>query len=788
MAVFKSYLKIFLRTIQRQKLYSLITIAGLSIGLTFSILVMLYIQAELSFEKCHEKRDNLYRIVTETTSSNETSVTPWASPIPLGPALKDNYPEVADFTRFVGPSWLSVKLKDNLFTEKFVASADPSFFRLFNFHFLKGDPETALSDLSSVVLTDETAERYFGHEEPMGKVFTLDGIDVQVTGVVRIPRNTHFRFTMVRPFQASLMNRKGDPASWANATAHGTYIQLRKDARLSEFNKKINNIIKEHDPEASTTVFLQPLNRVHLYSPFQYDYHNLNKGSITYIYILSAVAFCLLLIACINFINLSTAQSNRRAKEIGVRKVHGAERKNLFRQFLGETVIFSFLSLIFALELISLFLPAFNRLSDRQILMTGLLNLPLLIGLFIVTLLTGILAGAYPAVFLSSLSSLKALKGSFHVGTQRRTTVRKVLVITQFTIALVLLIGTIVIYGQLRYMQTKDMGLDIDNVLMFAGLNQIKNIDAFKNELRQNPHVTGITQSLGPVVGFDSFSDADWDGKDPSERIVLYQCFVDFTYLDVFKIGLAEGRFFSKEISTDKSNFLLNETAIRVTGMDSPIGKRFSFNGKEGKIIGVLKDFHTAVPREPIPPLVFQLHENTWLMYVRLDGVDIAGTIAHIKGIWEKYVPDRPFYYDFVDEELSEFYEKDIKLSRIFSSITLLTLLVAGIGLFGLSSYLAEQRTKEIGIRKVFGSSVQGIVFLLSKEFAKWAIISNVIAWPIAYLVMRRWLQGYAFRMKLGWEVFALSAIGSLVLVLLAVCFKTIKTASANPVVSLRYE
>jgi ABC-type antimicrobial peptide transport system permease subunit len=786
--MFKNYVKIFLRTMRRQKLYSLITIAGLSIGLACSILVMLFVQAELSFEKCHEKRDDLYRVVTETSSTNETAVSPWFSPIPLGPALKSDYPEVEDFARLVGPSWLSVKLKDNLFTEKFVASADPSFFRLFNFHFLQGDPETALSDLASVVLTDETAERYFGNENPMGKVFTLDGKDVQVKGVVRIPRNTHFRFTMVRTFQASVINRQRDPSSWANAAAHGTYIQLRANVRLSEFNKKINNIIKEHDPQASTTVFLQPLNRVHLHSPFQYDYHNLNKGSMTYIYVLSAVAFCLLLIACINFINLSTAQSNKRAKEIGVRKVHGAERKNLVRQFLGETVFFSFLSLFFALELISLFLPVFNRLSDRQIVMADLLNLPLLFGLFSITLLTGLLAGAYPALFLSSFSSLRALKGFFHTGTQSRAAIRKVLVITQFTIALVLLIGTIVIHGQLHYMQTKDLGLDLDNVLMFAGLNQIQNIETFKNELRQNPHVIGLTQSLGPVVGFDSSSDVDWDGKDPSEKIVLYQCFVDYAYLDIFKIDLAKGRFFSKEISSDKSNFLLNETAVRVTGMDSPIGKRFAFNGSEGEIIGVLKDFHTAVPREPIPPLVFQIHENTWLMYVKIDDFDTAGTISYIRRIWEKHVPDRPFYYDFVDEELSEFYENDIKLSRIFTSITLLTLFVAGIGLFGLSSYLTEQRTKEIGIRKVLGSSVRGIVSLLSKEFVKWTIISNVIAWPIAYLIMRRWLQSYAFRMKLGWEIFVLSALGSLVLVLLAVCYRTIKTAVACPVDSLRYE
>ncbi len=788
MMMLKNYMKVFFRAMRRQRTHALVMIVGLSTGLAGILLVMLFIQAELSFEKCHEKRSRLYRVVTQTVSANETTVTVWATPIPLGPTLKSDYPEVVDFARFVGPSWIDVKINNNHFTEKFVAAVDPSFFRMFSFHFLQGDPDTALLDLASVVLTEETAKRYFGHEDPMGKMFTLDRLNVRVTGVIRIPRHTHFRFTMVRPFQARLRNWKGHPERWTNAIAFGTYIELRPDVSLNEFNRKIGSLIKKHDPKISTTAYLQPLNRVHLYSPFPGDYHNLNKGNITFLYVLSAVACCLLLMACINFVNLSTASANKRAKEIGVRKAHGADRRDLIRQFLAETFFYSFLSLIVAVELVILFLPIFNRLSGRQIMMADLLGLLPLFGLLSITLLTGLLAGAYPALFLSSLSSQKALQGTFPVGRASQAVVRKVLVITQLTMALVLLVGTIVIYGQLHYMQTKDMGLDTDNVLMLGRLDKIPNIQAFKNELDQNPHVIGLTQSLGPVAGFEPSSDVDWEGKNPTERITLYQCFVDYAYLDVFKIDLAAGRFFSREITVDPSNFLLNETAVKVTGMNSPLGKRFSFNGTKGHIIGVLKDFHTEIPKERILPLVFQFNANSWMMYVRTDGIDPAGTISYIKGVWEKHVPDYAFDYRFVNDELNEFYEKDIQLRRIFTDITLLTLLVAGIGLFGLSSYLAEQRTKEIGIRKVLGCSVRESVFLLSKEFAKWAMVANLISWPIAYLIMRRWLQDFAFRMGLGWEVFALAALGTAALVLVTVCFKAFRIATANPVDSLRYE
>ena len=769
-------------------MHSLITIAGLSIGLAGILLVMLYIKEELSYEKSHDKRDSLYRVIARTSSTNETTETAWANPIPLGPALKSNYPEVVNFARFYGPLWIDVKIGDNLFTEKFIAAVDPSFFKMFSFHFIQGDPETALSDLASVVLTEETAKRYFEHEDPMGKILALNRMNVRVTGVIRIPHHTHFRFTMVRPLQAQLREWKGDPERWTNAIAFGTYVQLRPEFSLSEFNKKTGRIIEEHDPKISTTVFLQPLSRVHLYSPFPEDYHNLNKGNITFIYVLSAVACCLLLMACINFVNLSTAQANKRAREIGVRKVNGADRKDLVRQFLAESFFYSFLSLLVAIGLVILFLPIFNQLSERQMMMADLLGLLPLFGLLSIALLTGLLAGAYPAFFLSALSPQQALRGTSQLGAPRRAAVRKVLVITQLSMALVLLIGTIVIYGQLRYMQTKDLGFDMDHVLVFGRLDKMQNINAFKNELEQNPHVIGLTQSLGPLAGFESSSDIDWDGKNPSEKVTLYQCFVDYTYLDVFKIGLAAGRFFSRDITTDQSNFLLNETAVKATGLNSPLGKRFSLNGKTGQIIGVMRDFHTEIPRVPILPLVFQFNANSWMMYVRTDGIDPTGTLSHIKGVWEKHVPGYAFYYNFVQDEFNQYYEKDFRLRRIFTNITLLTLFVAGIGLFGLSSYLAEQRTKEIGIRKVLGCPVRECTLLLSKEFAKWAIISNIISWPIAYLIMRRWLQDFAFRMELGWEVFALAALGTAGLVLVTVCFKAIKIATANPVDSLRYE
>jgi putative ABC transport system permease protein len=789
MTMLKNYMKVFFRAMRRQKLHSLVTISGLSIGLAGILLVMLYIQAELSFEKCHEKRERLHRVISQTSSANENTVTAWATPLPLGPTLKSDYPEVVNFARFYGPLWNDVKIGNNLFTEKFVAAVDPSFFKMFSFHFLQGNPETALPDPDSVVLTDETAKRYFGQEDPIGKTFFVNRMQARVTAVVRIPSRTHLRFTMARPLQVQLRDWEGDPERWTNAVAFGTYIELRAGVSLREFNQKIGSIIKKYDPTIPTMVYLQRLSRVHLHSAFADDYQNLNKGNITFLYVLAAAAGCLLLMACMNFVNLSLANSHQRAKEIGVRKVHGARRGNLARQFLAETLFYSFLSLLVAVELVSLFLPTFDRLSQRQIVMADLLGLLPLFGLLSIVLLTGLLAGAYPALFLSALSPQQAIKGTFQVGAASRGTVRKFLVITQLTIVLVLLIGTVVIYGQLRYMQTKDLGLNTDHVLIFGRLNKIRDIEAFRNELRRNPHIVGFTQSQGPTAGFEPSSDVDWDGKNPAEIVTLYQCGVDHSYLDVFKIRLAAGRFFSKDITTDQSNFLLNETALKVTGINSPLGKRFSLNGKTGQIIGVLKDFHTEIPKTPIPPLVFQYHPNYGMMYVKTDGYDPAGTISFIRALWEKNMPqDYAFEYRFVDDELKEYYEDDVRLKRIFTDITLLTLVVAGIGLFGLSSDLAEQRTKEIGIRKVLGCSVRECTFLLSREFAKWAVIANVISWPIAYLIMRRWLQGFAYRMELGWEVFALAALGTAVLVLVTVCLKAIKIASSNPVDSLRYE
>jgi putative ABC transport system permease protein len=382
---------------------------------------------------------------------------------------------------------------------------------------------------------------------------------------------------------------------------------------------------------------------------------------------------------------------------------------------------------------------------------------------------------------------MKILKNAL-TGPGRGSSLRKVLVVAQFTIAIALMIGTVVIAGQLHFMQTKDMGLDIKNTVMFAGLRRINDVETFKTELRQYPHVLSITQSLGPVAGFDSSSEVDWDGKNPEENIILHHCPVDYEYLNSFRIEISEGRFFSRQITTDKSNYVLNETAVKTMGIESPVGKRFSYNGAEGIIIGVLKDFHTMIPRDPIQPLVFQISNDAWMMYVKIDENHVSTTVDHIKNVWNKYVPDHPFYYDFVDDELNEFYEKERQLRQIFTYVSCLAVFIACLGLVGLSSFLAEQKTKEIGIRKVLGGTVSSVVILLSKEFIKWMLVANVISWPIAYFIMTRWLQSYAFRMNLGPGIFFITGGTALVIAMLTVSYQAIKAATSNPVNALRYE
>ncbi|MGD9347531.1 MAG: FtsX-like permease family protein, partial [Candidatus Aminicenantes bacterium] len=547
----------------------------------------------------------------------------------------------------------------------------------------------------------------------------------------------------------------------------------------------------EHLPKSKKEVFLQPLSAIHLHSTDINSWEVVypNPGNITYVYIFGLIAVCILLIACINFMNLATARSSTRAREVGMRKVSGARRIDLIKQFIGESIVLSVLSLGLGILCVELLLPAFNRLSGKQLSLQYTESFLLWITLLAIALLTGIAAGSYPALFLSAFQPSKVLKSSAHLTSTGGGLLRKFLVVGQFVFTTLLIIGTLVVYGQLRFIQNKDLGYETDNIFTFATYGQFgQNYEAAKNELLQNPNILSICRAFPPSPGFRGTENVDWEGKDPTAEFKIFSDIGDYDFLQTFGIKMAEGRFYSREFPTDRDNFVVNETAVNKMGLESPVGKRFTLGGKKGTIIGVVKDYHGGSLHNPILPKVISLSDRGFFVCVKFRPGNVREVIVFLKEKWEKFVPGHPFRYGFLDDSIAEAYEAERRIGTIFQYFTGLAILIACLGLFGLASFTAEQRTKEIGIRKILGAKVSGIVFLLSKEFARWILAANLLAWPFAYFLARKWLQGFAYRMSLGWEIFVASSVLALAIAIITISYQAIKAAIANPVDSLRYE
>ncbi|MFC2155272.1 ABC transporter permease [Acidobacteriota bacterium] len=542
-----------------------------------------------------------------------------------------------------------------------------------------------------------------------------------------------------------------------------------------------------------TQISLQPLDKVYLYSNFLMEEHSeswdIKIGSINNLYVLSLAAFCILLIACMNFMNLSTAMAGCRGKEIGVRKVMGSQKKDIIKQFLGESTVIAFLSLIFALMLVYQFLPVFNRLSGKQLSIQGLFNIDILPGIIGVTLFTGLISGSYPALFLSSLKSVDVFKKPVFLRRKNRLPLRKILVVLQFSIAIVVIICTTVFYRQVHYMQGRYGGFDSDNTIVALDWAFAEHREAVKNELLQHPNVIGVSHSEGPGNYFNPTSDVNWPGKNPDEELIFYTFTTDPDFAKVFKSEILAGRFFSEDKPTDESNYVLNETAAKLTGIESPVGKRCSINGKAGMIIGVLKDRSFGPPLYPVQPLVFLINYKHPRFNIKVDdAAHIPIVLDYINKIRKEFANYKPVSYRFVKDDLEKYYRKERNLSRIFGNITFLIIFLACLGLFGLSAFHAERKTKEIGIRKVFGSSVPGIVVLLTGEFIKWIVLANIIAWVVAYFISHRWLRDYVYRIDIGFDIFIFSAVLVFAIAILTVGFQAVKSARTNPVDALRYE
>jgi putative ABC transport system permease protein len=778
----KAHLKIALRGILRQKSYAFINITGLAVAMACCIIIFLWIQDEWSFDRFHEKADNIYRVVETWEYSSGAAGYNRVTPGPLAAVLKNDYPEVIDSTRYWGgyEKWQVTHDEKSFLSAG--AAVDSSFFRIFTFPFIKGNMETAFSHPRSIVLTQDLAEKIFDPEDPIGKTLRFENRDFEVTAVIENPpTHSHLKFDFLFSCKIFQFLEEG----WGNNMCY-TYVLLQDGSSHKEVSEKISGVIKKHNPTSIETLFLQPLTKIHLYSLG-------GGGLIVTIVIFSVLGIFTLLIACINFMNLSTARSSKRFKEVGMKKVMGSDRWQLVRQFLSEYILLSLGALALAIVIVELFLPLFNRVLGRQIEMycSGSLFLSLL-G---VAVLTGIASGSYPAFFLSAFNPVSVLKGHFFKGSGgllKGQTLRRVLVVLQFSLSVFFLVCTFCVYRQLNFIQKTDLGFGKEQIIHMRMRGEFKQrYDAIKQELLQNPGVINVTATdRTPVMWSNSTDEVDWEGKSEKENIGFGMRMVDYDYLDTFQMEMAQGRFFSKEFSSDASRgFIVNEAAVKAMGMESPLGKRFSVWERQGEIIGVIRDFHTESLHNPISPFVLIIWPEWYgRMSIRIRSENIPSTLGFIENKIKEFVPDYPFEYQFLDEELDSLYRTEQLTGKIIIYITILAVFISCLGLFGLSSFTTEQRTKEIGIRKVLGASVSGVVLLLNKEFTKWVLIANIIAWPAAYFAIKKWLQSFAYRAEIGLGVFIFSAVLVLIVALTTVSYQSFKAAVAHPVDSLKYE
>ena len=787
-AMLNNYLKIVSRNIKRHKGYSFINIMGLAVGMACCIMMLLWVQDELSWDRFHENGDHIFRVIAEQQTIGETILNA-RTPDPLLPALRENFPEIVDAIRFQGFDGWVVSANGKTFTNDDLGTADPSFFEMFSFPFIQGDPKTALQDRYSIVITEDMANKYFGTDDPMGKIIDI-GIRFKVTGVIKnIPHNSHLHFDCIFPIINMEDCWEEDFEDW-DRIAFYTYIQLEENSPVGEVNQKISDVVRTYHPESNIErIFLQPLHRIHLYSNYQWDLDNYNQSDISFVYIFAITALTILLIACINFMNLSTARAGQRAREVGMRKVVGARRTDIIKQFFGEAILLAFVSLCFALVMASLFLPVFNGLTGKQLTLEFTGNLPFIAGLGLITLFTGMVSASYPALFISSFRPVKVLKGASPAGTGHRSRLRKALVVFQFTLTIVLIIGTGIVHNQLDYMVNRDLGFDKDHILYFPMGFLYRDWAAAKQALLQNPNILYATNSYPPNGKPWASTDFDWEGKKPEEKVVMYPYGVDEDYLNTFRMRMADGRFFSKAFATDTAKYVINEAAVRAMGMTSPVGRWVSYGGRKGQVIGVIGDFHQSSLHGEIEPLILEFGHGSPYTCIKIRSENVSGTLRYIEDVWNKFAAEgRPFQYEFLDLAIERFYKTEQKIGKVFRYFTVLMIFISCLGLFGLASFTAEQRTKEIGIRKVMGASVSKIMLMLSTEFIKWVAIANVFAWPVAYFLMRQFLRNFAYRIHLSLEMFVFSGLLALVVALVTVSSQSARAARANPVNSLRYE
>ncbi len=804
----KHHIKIALRNLMRSKGFSFINIFGLATGMTTCMLIMLYVVDESSYDKHHKDGQRLYRIAGEVEDEK------WAAtPAPMAEALKKDFPEVsqsARLLRFPGAEKMLLKYEQNQkqFFETNAYYVDSTFFDLFSYDFKFGDIHTALNGPNTIVISEEFATKFFGNENPIDNVlkiglpfgefnYTIKGVFKNAGNKSHIPANLFL--SMVNEDVGGWVKSQ---TKWATNSIFHTYVKLREGSDARAFENKLKDFLNRNGGEEfkaagfEKRLFIQPVEDIYLHS--DYGYEVAPNGNIKYLYIFASVAAFVLLIACINFMNLSTARSEKRAKEVGIRKVNGTNRRSLVGQFLGESLLMSGLALALTIVMIQLLIPAFNELTDKKLSLTQLPHI--FIWLTSLTILTGLLAGLYPAFYLSSFKPISALKGVSR-STTSAITIRKGLVVFQFSISIALILGAILIAQQMSFMSSQNLGFDKSRKIILPIQTGEANAstNTLKNELLNNSQVISVAKG-GTYPGIESVTSMLFyaEGKAPTENVDVQTIYAEPGYIETLGIELLQGREFVREFKNDEGALILNEAAITRLGytLDNAIGKKVYFQFQNAtqsmNIVGVVRDYHFQGLQQKIKPLALSVHPifsgPTSYLIADVKSSHYADLIANFKKTWNKINPNSPFVYSFLDQDFQKNYEKEERTSQLIQYFTLIAIVVACLGLFGLATFTAEQRIKEIGVRKVLGASVSQVVTLLSKDFMKLVVISIVLSSPVAYYLMNRWLEGFAYRIEIQWWVFVVAGAGTVLIALLTISFQAIKSALMNPVKSLRSE
>jgi predicted permease len=781
-----------IRNISRNKGFTFMNVTGLAIGLAASLLILLWVQEELSYDRFHRNAENIYRVEEDQFYSGERYHV-YVTPHPSGPVWKERIPEIVEQTRINRLRRILFRRGDNVFFESTIVAADSGLFKIFTFAFESGDPATALSSPHSIVLSEILAEKYFGDDNPLGQTITLENrFKFTVTGVMKdIPGNSIFSFQGVIPY--SFLREIGAISDSWGSNSILTMVEVAEGSDIESINKKLTDVVLEYLPQTRTKYLLFPFTDIHLHSQFGYGE---DRGPVIAILIFTLIAVFVLLIACFNFINLATAKASSRSKEIGIRKVAGADRKSMILQFMSESFLLVTASMIIALLLVGLLLNAFNNVSGKQFTLSDLFQLKFIISFIVVGLLSGFISGIYPAFYLSSFKPVSVLKGETASG-RGNGRLRQILVVIQFSMSILIATVAIFMNQQLRFLQEKDLGFEKEDLVCIPMSQDMKGkYYSLKTELLKETLITGVTASLvNPVMISSNSGGADWPGKDPEQSVLIGTNGIDYDYLETMKMELVAGRNFSRDFPGDLArdttgNFLVNEEVVKIMNIGDPVGTSFSFLGLHGTIVGVLKNFHFKGADQPIEPMAFALAGTRFLDYIliRLTHGKTEESLKSVEKIWNELIPEFPLEYTFIEQDYENLFKSEIRLVGLLKYFTILALIIASLGLYGLSAYSTERRSNEIGIRKVMGSDSSSVIITMAREFIVLVLFSLIISLPAGWLIVENLLKQFAYRINPGIIVFVLIGAGALMIALLTVSYQAFRASRINPVEALKTE